>query len=165
MEGTKTAIKWWHRGNQKVSPWPRGEEGGSFRNLTWLGTPYFLAGGHSTVGCEEMNWGWDRPGQHCTFSPQRRMFNLRSSWFPQAQVAAGRWDPCGDSSSTKGAEPLTHPRGMSHGKFQWMKPLPGLAGLGVLNCTAGWSTVRVQAVFVSHHFHTFTGSGARHTEP
>lgn len=52
-------------GRQMMAPWELngcpgssgGEEGGSFRNLTWLYVLYFLAGGGSTVECEEMNWG------------------------------------------------------------------------------------------------------------
>ena len=79
-----------------MCPRPRGEGGGSFRNLTWLRTPFILARGGSAARCEEMDWGRDRPDQDPTFSPQSCVFHSRSSVFPQAQPAAGPRDPSGD---------------------------------------------------------------------
>lgn len=47
-------------------------EFGSFRELTWLFIPYMLAGGDSTVRCEEMAGGWNMPDQDphllCSFN-------------------------------------------------------------------------------------------------
>lgn len=73
-------------------------EVGSFRNLTWLYTPYMLAGEDSLVRHKDMDWGWDMPVEdphpHMPVEdPQWCVFHSRHCTFQQAWLTAGQWDP------------------------------------------------------------------------